>query len=872
MVRRGGGQGRVRAWFATAMVLMALWALAPGAGLAQAAVSCRAEVSRSTVARGEDVVLVVSAEGDIGWSPSFQLPDLPGVRIYGGGTNQSMTSVNGQSRIVVSRTFYLRVENDADFTIGPVRITTAAGNCQTDPIAIKVVAGSSVPPADSGNRQQRATPPASGQVAAGEEMFVTMSVDKPEAWVGQQIVLSFQWWRRIQPWGNPSYNAPRTEGFWREDLGTERNSRQMLKGIPYNVTEIRYALFPTRAGKLQVEPAELVFPDDVFDRFFNSRQQQQGPRVLKSRPVTVTVRELPSPKPAGFSGIVGTQCTVDATVDRTSVPRGDAIGLKLALNTDGFLKGFAGLKVTEPDGTRLHDAAENFASTPQEERLLGRLNTEKVMVTTRDGTVHVPAVEVSWFDVTRGEYRVARTAGRDVVVTPSDRPVAGGEDSGFLRNEIARIGDDLAFIHVGALRGRGPLPRVGGAAWWLLAILPAVLLGAWRWRLGRLAADKLNPAGRRRRGALGSAKTLLAQVGSVGDGPEALSIVARAVHGYVADSLDRPASAIGADEIIALATRRGCAPVGVSLVGLLERCDHARFGGQVGAAASALANEAATLLQSLDRANGAPGGARGPGTAIAILALVLAGSVFVAGPARAAGDARALVAQGNQAYTDSKFAEARDLYLQARAQGIDDPLLHYNLGTAQARTGQVGPAVASLLRAERLAPRDRDVRRNLSWLRQNLKDLELADQSLPLFVAQAAAVVGALSLDEWGLLAVIGLWALAATLGWRWTRGPSTAQRRAFLGAVVAVAVLGAVTGGRWYQECVRDQAVVVADAVDVRSGPASTFPTLFGVHAGLALNVQGQRDGWAKVSLGGDWQGWIPAESVELVRLKGAR
>jgi hypothetical protein len=854
------------------MVLLVLWAIVPGADMAQAAVACRAEASRRSVARGEDVVLVVSAEGDIGWSPSFQLPDLPGVRIYGGGTNQSMTSVNGQSRIVVSRTFYLRVETDVDFTIGPVRVNTAAGPCQTDPIAIKVLAGSSVPPADSGNRQQRPAQPAPGQAAAGEDMFVTMSVDKPEAWVGQQIVLSFQWWRRIQPWGNPSYNAPRTEGFWREDLGTERNSRQMLKGIPYNMTEIRYALFPTRAGKLQIDPAELVFPEDVFDRFFNSRQQPRGPRVLKSRPVTVTVRDLPSPKPAGFSGIVGTQCAVDATVDRTTVPRGDAIGLKLALNTDGFLKGFAGLKVTEPDGTRLHDAAENFASTPQEERLLGRLNTEKVMVTTKEGTVHVPAVEVSWFDVTRGEYRVARTTGRDVVVTPSDRPVAGGEDSGFLRNEIARVGDDLAFIHVGALRGRGSLPRVGGAAWWLLALLPAALLGAWRWRLGRLAADKLNPGGRRRRGALGTAKALLAQVGSVGDGPEALSIVVRAVHGYVADNLDRPASAIGSDEIGALSAVRGCAPVGASLVDLLERCDHARFGGQAGAAASSLANEAASLLQSLDKASGANSGASGPGAHVATLILALVGSALVAGPTHAAGDARALVAQGNQAYTESRFAEARDLYLQARAQGTDDPTLHYNLGTAQARTGQVGPAVASFLRAERLAPRDRDVRRNLSWLRQNLKDLELADQSLPLFVAQAAAVVGALSIDEWGMLLVVGLWAFAAILGWRWMRGPSTAQRRAFLGAVVAVALLGAVTGGRWYQERVRDQAVVVVDAVDVRSGPASTFPTLFGVHAGLALNVEGQRDGWAKVSLGGDWQGWIPAESVEHVRLESAR
>jgi len=44
--------------------LCALWLLAM-AGSVQAAVTCRAEVSRSTVARGEDVVLVVTAQGQL---------------------------------------------------------------------------------------------------------------------------------------------------------------------------------------------------------------------------------------------------------------------------------------------------------------------------------------------------------------------------------------------------------------------------------------------------------------------------------------------------------------------------------------------------------------------------------------------------------------------------------------------------------------------------------------------------------------------------------------------------------------------------------------------------------------------------------------
>lgn len=851
-----------------ALAALGFLLLAAFAGSAAAAVTCRAEVSRATVARGEDVVLIVTAQGDIGWSPAFQLPELPGIRVYGGGTNQSMTVVNGQSQVMVSRTYYLRVENEGDFTIGPVRVNTAAGACETAPIPIKVVAGSAPPPADTGGRVPRG---GGGRPTAGvDDVFVTMSVDKSEVWVGQQVVLSFRYWRRIQPWSSPSYTPPRTEGFWREDLGTERNFREVHQGQVYNVTEVRYALFPTRAGLLQVEPAELAFPEDLFDRFFNSRQQAPGPKVLRTRPVTVSVRELPAPKPAGFSGIVASRCELQGSIDRESLPRGEAIGLKLALETDGFLKGFAGLEVSEPDGTRLHDAAENFATVPQEERLLARLASEKVLVTTREGTVTVPAVELVWFDAVRGAYRTAATRPHAVTVTPSDRPLAGGEDSGYLRNEIARVGDDLAFIHAGQPRRHAVLPGVGGAGWWALLLAPAAGLAGWRWWLGRREAERQNPAARRRRGALGTARVLLRGVGTAGDGEEALALVARAVTGYVADCLDLPAGAVGGREIAELGALRGQAGAAADLAGLLERCDQARFGGQATVDAGRAATEAGELLARLDRPAGrVPGGARTVAGALAILAAL---SLPVT-PARAAdGAADDFLARGNQAYTEGRFTEARDLYLQARRLDASVPDVHFNLGNAHARSGEVGQAVASYLRAQRLAPRDRDVRRNLAWLRQNLKDLELSDQSLPLFISQAAAVVGTLSLDEWGLVFAASLWLVAGIVGWSWAGGRRVVHQRALVAAAALAIVAGAVTAGRWHQERVRDHAVVVADAVAVRSGPASSFPTLFEVHAGLALNVEERRDGWKRISLGGDWQGWLPESAVESVRISGDR
>ncbi|MCK9997475.1 MAG: BatD family protein, partial [Candidatus Krumholzibacteria bacterium] len=282
---------------------------------AQTDFACRAEVNRTTVPRGGNIMLTVSAEGDVGWSADFILPDFPGVRVQSGGTNQSMSVVNGKARTSVSRTWYLIVETEHDFTIDPVRIASPTGECRTKPIRIKVTAPlppKTIPPTDTGNRVQ--APPGSGVGATGsqsgqpgDDIFLTLDVDHEEAWVGQQIILTFRWWYLSRPWNNPKYQKPRTEGFWREDLGVEKNYRMAVKGRAYNVTELRYSLFPTRSGELIVEPAELSFPEGVFDRFFNSRRSHRGPNVMKTRSLVIKVNELPVPRPKGFSGIVASR-------------------------------------------------------------------------------------------------------------------------------------------------------------------------------------------------------------------------------------------------------------------------------------------------------------------------------------------------------------------------------------------------------------------------------------------------------------------------------------------------------------------------------------------------------------------------------------
>jgi hypothetical protein len=226
------------------------------------------------------------------------------------------------------------------------------------------------------------------------------------------------------------------------------------------------------------------------------------------------------------------------------------------------------------------------------------------------------------------------------------------------------------------------------------------------------------------------------------------------------------------------------------------------------------------------------------------------------------------MAEGNRAYTDGEIERAVELYRQALDRGADDADLHFNLGNAHARRGELGEAVAAYLRALRRNPRDRDAKANLAWVRSQIRDLELSGEGLPPGVAQLSAVARYLSVNHWSLVLVVLTWLAGALLGWGWWRGGVDDKlRRVLLALAALLVVVAGLTGWRYFDEEVRDVGVVVAAEVGVRSGPAETFPIVFQVHDGLTVDLRGEREGWQRISLGGDWVGWVPREAVTPVR-----
>ncbi len=782
-----------------------------GVGHASAQLLCSADVDRTTAVQGGTVVLTVTAEGEVSGSVNFQLPELLEAMVSGTSYSRSQSFVNGRSSISIAKTFYLTVPTVGDFTFGPVVVSDGTSVCQTDPISIKVTSvGTPVSPSVSGNRVGQPngsnTPKAGqsspGQGQSGDDIFITLETDMETAWVGQQVILTFRYYHRVNPWNQPQFQAPRTPGFWRENLGPQQDFRTTVAGRAYNVTEVRYALFPTHAGKLTIEGAELSFPDQGLDRFFSSRRRR-GPRTLRTDPITLQVKKLPVGQPDGFSGLVATTMRLTAQANLDSVPRGEALDFKVRLVSDAFLKGFDGLKVPSLDDVRIHDAGEDFRTNVERNRLLGQITLEKVIVPSREGRLDLPKVSISWFDARTGRYRTSNAAVRPVTVVASDHPYEEQEDSGFLRNEVSRLGQDLVFIHnIPGNLHRDRIVLVHSPLWWMGLIFPLLILGIFRLYLSRRQAD---PVRVRRQRALSKALATLEGAENTFGSSETL---ARAISGFVGDCTDRSAASVGHAEITSFCQFYDFPAEGNRLLEILESCDTVRFAG--GTTVSQENQELDEVKRILDRLHKKL--MAGPATPPTLAVLFLLALVFFSGTdAQAISDPARLMAEGNQAYTEGQVQVALDLYRQAQALGVQDPDLYFNLGNAHARNGELGYAVANYLRAQRLAPHDRDIQDNLAWVRGNIQDLELGESKLPLFIAQMVALVFALTLGQWSVVLLVLVWALCGLVAFQWYRGDYPDYlRRLVLLVGTCVLVLAVIVFWRWSIEEVRQTAVVV--------------------------------------------------------------
>jgi tetratricopeptide (TPR) repeat protein len=215
----------------------------------------------------------------------------------------------------------------------------------------------------------------------------------------------------------------------------------------------------------------------------------------------------------------------------------------------------------------------------------------------------------------------------------------------------------------------------------------------------------------------------------------------------------------------------------------------------------------------------------------------------------------------NRAYDEGKFKEAAARYETLVEAGQWSANLFYNLGNTEVRLGEPGRAMLNYERALALAPGHADARANRDFLRKQstAKTPERTWRDI---------MLGVLSFDGWLIVATAGGWIAALAALW-----PFATRRRAGAGSwllgLLGLFAVGIGGAGVWHARRELDAAIVIVPQVEARLAPADRSGLADVLPAGSRVRWIVESSGWIECELPSGGIGWVPAGSVQRVRIE---
>ncbi len=888
----------------------ALWWAFLGASLwaapAWAEISLKLAIEPAAIEAGGQAVVQVTVEGSSrAQRPEVQRP--PEVRLQGAGQSTSVSIINGRMTQSVVFSYVVSADRPGRYTIGPAELKDRDRLVRSGTALLTVVdAAASAPapgaaPAPRGGRAPRELD-AGAAGGDGEAIFLQAAVDRDRVYVGEQVTLRLRLYRRadLPVYGVEVSSLPSTEGFWREELPPERRSTTTIDGQPYEVSELVYALFPTQSGRLEIGVAEVQAvvadrrrsrsrdPFDMFGLFPTQRQIR-----LRSKALAVRAEPLPEPRPADFTGGVGS-FRVRASMDRLEAGQNEPLQVEFTVEGSGNLATIAEPALPRLSGARAYPSGSEVRREPRGDLVAGSKVFRFMLVSENAGRRELPPIGLSFFDPTRGRYVPLQSEPLAFQVLP------GAEGASPGGGDVARVGRDLRTIRPpSALRRVGSDAPWRGFRYWAFASGPLLLVAgalAWRRRADRRSADWGGHLSRGAPGRLRRDLELLARDAG-GDPASGYDTLDAAIERYFTDRFHLPVRGLTREELEERLAAQGVRPDGIVRAReLFDRCDFARFAPVTRSRAglAELIELARTVLADLESGAMPPRGGRGrggrpSGTLVIFLACaawlpLLAGvfahrSLAAGGESRgrlSSSDAAVAFARGNAAYEEGDYAAALLAYGSIFRGGLESADLCLNAGNAAFRQAELGWAVYFYERGLRLSPRDPDLRYNLDLARLEARDRSLPEpggsrllEGMVRLQAHTSAAGAA-----WGLL--LAAWVFAGWLAVTIVAGgdPPGPTRSTRFGRRELLRWIG-LASGAWLafaagsvlvkagQSWTSPGAIVVATDLPVRSNPDAEATVEFTLHAGTAVRLGRAAGPFRELLFSDKLQGWAEAAGV---------
>ncbi len=356
--------------------------------------------------------------------------------ISGPAQQTSYQFVNGEATSSKSLTWTLVPNKKGKLTIPALTVALDGKKLKTKPIPMNVKAG--------------------GSVTQKDELFLLAEVDKDEAFVGEQVTVTYKLYTRVQM-SLEDIKYPESVGFWSEELSVPRPPRfnqTTISGVQYNVATLyKVALFPTKTGELELSPMTArcnvqvktkrrqrgIFDDPFFNNFFNETVQ----KVLRTERRIIKVKPYPVGQPANFTGAVG-QFKLKASVDTDKVKANEAVTYYVELEGTGNLNMFSLPDLKFPDNLEVFPPTSSFEQEQLWDHFTGKMKWEYILIPRQAGKIFLPRIELAYFDPNDKIFHTISSRSVELNISPAKDNLVSSS-SGFTKEEIALLGQDIHY-------------------------------------------------------------------------------------------------------------------------------------------------------------------------------------------------------------------------------------------------------------------------------------------------------------------------------------------------------------------------------------------------------------------------------------------
>lgn len=553
-----------------------------------------ATASKQSVATGEQFQITYSFNAS---GRSFQGPDLSEFQVLSGpNQSTSMQIINGNVSQSVSFSYYLAAKNPGTFKIGPASIEYEGKRIASNVIQLSVTKGA--PPAQ---QQSRGSGQGNQQNygLTGRDVFIRAAVSKSSLLKGESLQLTFKLYSNQNVTGYNIPKMPSLDGFWNQEIQlpqTLEKNYEVVDGQRYMVWEIKkLVLFPQQSGTLTIDPMEVQCfarvrvttqrsndPFGMFDQFFGGGYRDIS-LDLRSEPLKINVRELPSNAPDAFRGAVG-RFEFSAQLDRKQTKANEAVNLKIRISGNGNMKLAEVPEPDFPEDLETYDPKVNENFKAGANGVSGSKTVEYLLIPRHEGEYEIPPITFSWFDPEKRQYQ-SRTAGPFTIdVAKGSGAAANISEGSSAKSEFRLLGNDIRYINVNARNLQPGTGRFYGSAfYYALSILPLLMFtGIVLWRRHKLK-DEGNITLMRIRKAKSLAGMRLTQARKLLNGSDEKPVfdeLQKALWGYLGDRFAIPAAELSREKVQEVMTSREVAPtLTETVLNCISDCEMARYGG-----------------------------------------------------------------------------------------------------------------------------------------------------------------------------------------------------------------------------------------------------------------------------------------------------